>query len=334
MIRIEPNDERIVWAGAAEVEHGRAGSRGWRLPLSRLPLFPGEGLRSRAAMQAGIRLVFRTDATVIGVAVAALDDLLTDRIDLFVDGSTAGSAVLDADGHVAFRGLPPAMKSVEVWLPQYGELRITGLFLSPGARMVAAPATERRELIAYGSSITQCRSAASPSTTWPAMVAKSLDMELTCLGFGSECHLDPMIARWIRDHPADLVITCLGINVYGSGTFSQRSFLPTALGFLSTIRDGHPDAPLVVISPIVSPDRENLVGPTGMTLARLRSEVEMAAMLLADTDNAIHLISGPEIFGPEQADLLHDGLHPSAAGYAHLAAALLTKLETGGIAAR
>lgn len=40
-LRIGADDPRLLWAGAIEVEHNGGRSRGWRLPHSRIDLFPG-----------------------------------------------------------------------------------------------------------------------------------------------------------------------------------------------------------------------------------------------------------------------------------------------------
>jgi GDSL-like Lipase/Acylhydrolase family len=106
----------------------------------------------------------------------------------------------------------------------------------------------------YGSSITQCRTAASPSRTWPALLARELDLDLTCLGFGAQRHLDPLIAREIGGTSPDVITTCVGINIYGQGTVNARSFVPAILGFIATIRDTCPDVPMLVISPIAFPE--------------------------------------------------------------------------------
>lgn len=322
------DDQRVTWAGAIDVEHAAGWSRGWRLPFGEIDLFPGAGLRDQAAMSTGIRLEFSTDATAIEAAAVPSGEEVVNPVDLVVDGSLVASAYPTADGLVDFPTLPPGEKSVELWLPQYGDFRLTRLTVNAEARIRPSVGTGRRRLITYGSSITQCRTAASPTQTWPALAAAALGMDLTCLGFGSECHLDPMIARLIRDRPADVVVTCLGVNIHSAGTFTERSLPPAVLGFLSTIRDGHATIPIVVVSPIVCPSREAAPGPGGMTLSQVRSIVEDAVRRLAEHgDDRIHLVHGPEVFGPEQAHRLGDGVHPDAAGYVHLAGQVIPRLR-------
>ncbi|HVX43267.1 MAG TPA: hypothetical protein VHC49_05265, partial [Mycobacteriales bacterium] len=63
--RIDPDDEALVWEGAIEMEHTADWSRAWRLPFSRIGLFPTDALRTRATMAAGVRIAFGTDSTTV-----------------------------------------------------------------------------------------------------------------------------------------------------------------------------------------------------------------------------------------------------------------------------
>jgi len=319
MREIRTDDDLLAWAGAVDVEHTPHWSRAWRLPHDRIALFPGGALRARAAMSAGVRVVLGTDSRVLA-GYAAVQGVEA-PLDAVVDGVIVASAPVGPDGSFVL-GLPRGDKRVELWLPQFGTFRLMSVAVEDGARVWAASAGRPR-FVAYGSSLTQCRQATSPARTWPALVARALDLDLTCLGFAGEAHLDPMVARVVRDLPADVVVACLGINVYGSGTFSGRSLLPALLGFLSTIRDGHPGMPVLVVSPVASPRREDRRGRAGLTLAEVRGQVAAAVELLAaHGDPDVHLLDGRAVLGPQDAHLLGDGLHPGPEGYERMAAVI------------
>jgi lysophospholipase L1-like esterase len=325
--RIRPDHDALTWEGAIEVEHTPFGSRPWRLPYSQLGLFPTEALQMRAAMCAGVRIVFDTDSTTVAGRAAVPVDPDLSPIDLVIDRETFLTRV-DNAGWFRFARLPAVRKTVEVWLPQYGDFRLADLVVDDGSQVWRSTQPQRPRLLVYGSSITHCRDATSPTQTWPALVAAEFGADLTCLGLAGQCHLDPMVARVLRDRPADLIVTCLGINVYGNGSFNSRSLLPAVLGFLSTLRDGHPAVPIVVLSPIVSPSRENKPGGADLTLAALRTEVHRAVHILRNHgDTALHVIDGREILGPEHAHLLHDGIHPNAKGYHHMARKLTATVQ-------
>ena len=50
----------------------------------------------------------------------------------------------------------------------------------------------------------------------------------------------------------------LGINTHNLASLSNRTFATAALGFVLTVRDGHPTTPLVLISPIFGSWREEI----------------------------------------------------------------------------
>lgn len=316
-IAVRPDHEAFVWSGAIELHHTPSWSQAWRLPHRRIALFHDDNLRSRAGMPAGVRIRFTTDSPTIVLRCIPADDWAdVSPLDFVINGQLLGSAPPSPHGTFTLDGLPEEPNDVELWLPQYGTVRLAAIELVANATLLPPPRETVPRLVTYGSSITQCRQAASPTSTWPAIVARRLGLDLTCLGFGGQCHLDPFVARVIRDQPADVITACLGINVYGGGTLNERSFLPAILGFLATIRDGHDDAPILAMSPIYSPDRESAPGAGGMTLSRMREFVSLAVSLLRDDgDQRIHLLDGLDVFGPDEAGLLIDGLHPGAAGY-------------------
>ena len=162
--------------------------------------------------------------------------------------------------------------------------------------------------------------AESPSQTWPAIVARAHDLNLTCLGYGGQCHLDPMIAMMIRDLPADLITLKVGINICGQSTLTPRTFRPALIGFVRTLREGHPETPLAVISSIYAFKRETDHNAVGFNVAEMRAETEDAVTRLRNAgDSRIRYFDGLTLYGPEYGHLMPDNLHPNAQGYKELA---------------
>src|SRR5205085_2030551 len=85
------------------------------------------------------------------------------------------------------------------------------------------------------------------------------------LGLAGQCHLDQFTARTIRDLPADVLSLKTGINNVNGDTLRLRTYGPALHGFLDTVREGHPDTPFMVISPILCPAHEDAPGPTDST---------------------------------------------------------------------
>ncbi|WP_416974248.1 SGNH/GDSL hydrolase family protein [Streptomyces sp. 4F14] len=309
----------------------------------------------------GVRVAFRTGATGIELEVVptnrvyagapprppALYDLLVDG-ELTAQAAATGGHTLTVDmvagtteftggppGTVRFDGLPARPKNIEIWLPyaQKTELRT----LRTDAPVESAVPSTRRLWLHHGSSISHGTDAASPTAVWPAVAARSADVDLLNLGFGGSAMLDPFTARAIRDTPADLITLKIGINIVNADAMRMRAFGPAVHGFLDTIRDGHPDTPILVISPIHCPIHETTPGPgaldteaftqgrlkflaTGdpaeaargrLTLVTIREALERIVGERAVEDGTLTYLDGRELYGPDDTDLpLPDDLHP------------------------
>ena len=264
-------------------------------------------------MPAGVRLTFQSDTTSIAGTVEP--NPRRRRSTCASTATSSGPCRSPARARFVSTSLPRRTKVIELWLPQGGTFRLRGLTLSANAGLTAAE-DRRPRWIVYGSSITHCRGAASPTQTWPAVVARERGLHLTCLGYGSNCQLDTMVARMMRDLPADYLTMKVGINVYSVNGLSPRTFRPAIIGFVQIVRERHPDTPFAVVSSILSRPREDTPNAVGFTLRTMRDEVaEAVAALRAHGDRHVHYIDGLRIMGPEQADLIPGDAHPSAEGY-------------------
>ena len=273
--------------GAVELERTGDGILPHRLPAWARVQCPDVQLALAQAQPSGVRLAFRTTATVVELLT-----LPTKRrygkmaprpdgiYDLLVDGrlvqqaSAPGGKTLDIDmisgatgvrpGEpylLRFADLPPGEKTIEIWLPHDETTELVRL----GADAPVAPlgATGQRRWLHHGSSISQGSNATHPTGIWPAVAAGLAGVDLLNLGFGGNALLNPFTARTIRDLPADLISLKLGINVVNTDLMRVRAFGPAVHGFLDTIREGqHRSTPLLVISPTWCPIHETTPGPT------------------------------------------------------------------------
>ena len=199
-MQLKPDAPQLTWQGAVSLQKTEDWVMPWRTPHSAHILFP-EPLLERSAMPAGVRISFRSNTTQVSGNIVPQNE--SGMLDLCCDGELIDSVDLKQQDSFAFKGLSDSEKSIELWLPQFGKFQLRSLEIGDGATL--EPFTDTRpRWITYGSSITQCRTAASPTQTWPAIVARTHGLNLTCLGYGGQCHLDAMVARMIRDTPGGL----------------------------------------------------------------------------------------------------------------------------------
>lgn len=302
-----------MFQGAVSVETGDGWVRPHRLPHTLAPVL-NEDLMVRATMTAGVRLRLDTDSTTIALVTDGYED--KGSCDITIDNEiVASSPVVEGTKTVEFAPLKPGPKVLELWLPTHTAATLKHLLIDDGC--YAKPSEDTRlRWVTYGSSITHCNAAHSAARSWPAVVARSADLHLTCLGFGGQCHLDPLVATTIRDLKADLISLKVGINIYGNSSLSRRSFAPNLMGFVQIIREKHPTTPIAVLSPIVSPPRETTENSVSLTLVQMREMVaEAVDKLTALGDRHILYANGLTLFDAPDIANLPDNLHPNGDGY-------------------
>jgi hypothetical protein len=369
--------------GAVDLEPTGQGLLPHRLPAWARAQYPDPTLAMIESQPSGVRLVFRTRATTIEVdtfptrrGFAGLPFPEDGVYDLLVDGvltaqaTVAGGTTLTIDmttgavgrdegpaGTARFTGLPASEKEVEIWLPHREKTELVAL--RSDAPIAAAPASGRRVWLHHGSSISHGSNAATPTGIWPAHAAALAGVDLVNLGFSGNALLDPFVGRTMRDLEADLISVKIGINLVNADLMRLRAFTPAVHGFLDTIREGHPETPLLVVSPIYCPIHEDTPGPgafdpaavargeirfvaTGepgpgkLTLRVIRDELAAIVRQRAAGDPHLTYLDGLDLYGPaDHAELpLPDALHPDSATHRRIGDRFAKLALIPGLAAR
>jgi len=320
---VKADDSRLVWEGVVSLEKNNGSVTPWRIPHEDKDLFPTEAFHEQAAKPSGGRLVLKTDSESIklsGTPVGEGYDVAPPgcQVDLCIDNKIIQTQIFDDNNEVLFAGLPAGNNAVELWFSPSYPITVHGIELEDGCSLEKIE-DKRLKWITYGSSITHSVRAASPAMTWPAIVAREMDFNMVCLGYGGQCKVDPMIARMIRDMDVDFISLKLGINVHGAD-LSPRTFPAAVIGTIAIIREKHKDTPLVVCSPIYSPPREDTPSSVGNTLKDMRDSVKKAVESFQKRgDKNIYYVDGLKLCGPELIDYLPDELHPDAKGMEFMA---------------
>lgn len=311
---ISPDDSRLTWTGLVGMRKVQGGWELWRLNPGEVHLLQ-EGLVARACSPSGARLRFISDAKSVSIAFSENENPESSGFEIHCNGEMIVRQSMNGSPISATATNPVQGRSHwEIRMPS--ALTLLQSFALDGFSVLDPWPDNRPRWVTYGSSITHCRNTPFPSETWPSIVADTLGLNHTSLGFGGQCHLDPLVARVMRDRPADYLSMCVGINIYGSSSLGKRTFIPNLIAFIQLIREKHPTTPLMVMSPIISPPRETVENVCGWTLVSMRSAIKDAVdVLRANGDRAVFYQDGLEIFGEAEAHLLPDNLHPNTEGY-------------------
>ncbi|MFF1632522.1 SGNH/GDSL hydrolase family protein [Leifsonia sp. NPDC058248] len=347
--------------GAIRVERTvRGGLLARRLGAAQWSQIPDDFMLASVSQSAGIRLAFRTAATTLELDVLATKMIESETApmpdalyELVVDGalvqaqpSSAGNRfvftferpeayiVPGEPDTLRFDGLAAGPKDVELWLPYSDEVELLALRADAPVEP-PAPVTTLRWLH-HGSSISHGYVATRTTRTWPVSAARASGVELTSVAFSGNAMLDQLTARTMRDAPADVLSVKAGINIVNGDQMRLRVFRTAVHGFLDTIRDGHPDAPLLLISPVFCGPVEHSAGPTiqdpsrtdpwtisagtpeevaegKLSLSVIRAELQRIVGERSQTDPNLHYLDGLELYGAADNERLPmpDNLHPA-----------------------
>lgn len=281
-----PIDHAMI-RGAVAIEATERGLVPHRLPQWARRQIPDRFMVQTSAESAGVRLAIRTAADVIELDVQArriaadADAPMPPGVYEITEGAQRiasaaapigsrfvftferphGEIAPGPDATVRFAGLGTgAERDLELWLPYYDHVEL--LELRADAPVATAPERGMLRWVHHGSSISHGYRAETTTGTWPVVAALRAGVDLTNLAFSGSAMLDPFTARTIRDTAADLISVKIGINLVCGDVMRLRAFRPAVDGFLDTVRDGHPDTPIVLVSPIWCAPVEAAAGPT------------------------------------------------------------------------
>ena len=288
-----------------------------------------------AAMTSGVRLRLKTDSQNIRLNTLQTQAYLSEpeqwkrNFAVQINGETLVSAPAQGGAFVtpgqALEGNPEAVLSIEklpagekvvdIWFPQSTVQIIQSLQLDDGATWSTSTDT-RPKILFHGSSITHGMEADNGVGSWPAVAASIANVNLVNMGWAGSCLISSLAARTIAAQEVDALVLELGINIWDGGAMNARTLADSAHAMLTLIRDQKPQLPIVLVSPIASPSREETGENGGLTLLEIRQVLEgVVAAHQAQGDDKLKYISGLELFAVADSELLIDGLHPSAEGY-------------------
>lgn len=314
---VEPFLRGCAWPAGGGMSYPRCdpGPQGLRLPAD---------TRAAAALPVGVRLEFSGECEAIEI------EYRTETRELGYRGAGAGTAfalyrgVKRIDGAEAALGEGTLRLAAGagpepgiVYLPEGMRPTVLALRAHGGA---LAPAPQGPRWLCYGDSIAEGWCASEPAGAWPHIVARERGLDVVNLGYAGAARGEIASAEELAALPADLISISHATNCWTRTPHSAALFTSSLRDFLAIVRAGHPQVPIVAVSPILRVDAEEKRNRLGASLADLRAAFETVIReARAAGDTQLHLVSGLALVARER---FPDGIHPDDAGHAELARAL------------
>ncbi len=298
----------------------------WRLPKSRESEYRPP-VWSLGRCPTGGRIRFATDAGELAIRldygeVGHMNNMCRigqHAVDCYV-GKTYWSNAAPLEGEpqmekVLFTGVAADQRQVTLYLPLYHPVKVLAVGLADDASLAPpAPYALDRPLVFYGSSVTQGGCASRSGTSYQAFLCRRLDLDHVNLGFSGNGRGEPEVARTLRDIDA-----CGFVIDYAQNCPTVEELSDTYAPLLATIRERHPDAPILCVTPIGAAAEAWNQGHLDR-LEEMRQVVRDAVGARREQgDRCIDLIEGWAVLGPEQMDGIVDVSHPNDLGFWHMA---------------
>jgi lysophospholipase L1-like esterase len=306
--RVFPGNERVPYPRAKPEDFARLPVDTW--VQARIPV--------------GIRLEFEGDAEGVEIEYATRSGELGYRgdgagrtFDLWQGGRRGAQVPAEVgQGKVRFDLSESGAGRTIVYLPEGMKPRILGIDAVGG---LIEPAAPQPRVVVYGDSVAEGWVASGPAFAWAAEAGRDQGLDTVNMGYAGAARGEIVSAEHVAEVPADVIAITHGTNCWTRTPFSVGMFREGLSAFLDVVRQGHPQTPIVVVSPVVRPDAEAMPNRLGATLGDLRGAMEAVVRERMESDPNLGLVPGRDLI---DASMLPDGLHPNDKGHAAIAAAL------------
>ena len=165
--------------------------------------------------------------------------------------SDEAEAVL-GDGLIRLRlGAAAAERPATIYLPEGMQPLVRSLTAVKGE---IAPAPPLPPWLAYGDWTTQGWIASGPAQGWAAIAARKSGLNLVNLGYAGRGRGEIASAEQIAALDAEVITIAYGESCWTRVPHSTAMIEAGLDAFLDVVRQGHPETPIIVMSPVLRPD--------------------------------------------------------------------------------
>ena len=298
----------------------------------RLPKLQGipDGVEKLAYCTSGVTVAFKTDSSRIilkvKLAVPVHATWTTGRVgnsgfDLYTGGPgkwyTIGTGrVIDDLATLYSRPGHREMREYLINFPPYNGVKSVLIGLDEDAQIQPpSPYASSKRIVAYGGSVMQGAAASRPGRAFMNIIGRHFNLEVIILGFSGSSRFEPIMAQLTAEvENPGLVI------VEGERNAGWKRIRELEPGFVSAIRKKHPGVPIVVMqgNPWWEPD-----------VNRAKNMAEQKAFIakMQPLDPDLYWWDCTDFIGPDHAEALVDGKHPSDLGFQRMVDHMIPLME-------
>ncbi len=216
-------------------------------------------------------------------------------------------------------GIPEGENEFTLYLPLYNGTTSLEIGVPAGAT-IAAALDRGKPVVVWGTSITQGGCASRPGMAYPAIMCRWLDMPHINLGFSGNGQMQPEVTQFIAElDAAAFVIDCLP-------NMSPDLVTERTAPVVRTLREAHPDTPIVLVENIEYQASAALAAPRRGYQSKNAAFKAVYDQLIADGVTGLTYVEGEPLFGND-GEATVDGTHATDLGFLRMAEGLTPVLK-------
>lgn len=237
-------------------------------------------------------------------------DIATSGLSLYIkkDGkwTFAGDNTPRANDNETFelvKNMAPGNKECLLYLPMFSIVDSINIGVTPGSYVRPIPNPFKHRIVFHGSSFTHGASVSQPAMTYVLQFERATGLHTPVLGVGGNAQLQQSWARVLADTPADAIVLDVFSNPNAQEVEERFD------SFLATIREKHPDIPIIFMQTIYRETRH-------FDTYRDRREQERIDVAKRKVKEAMKRDKNVYYIEPDAGiGTTCDGTHPSDLGY-------------------
>ena len=271
---------------------------------------------------AGLAVLFRTDATDIGVSIEMGERSSSSYrsyrgVDLYIrkDGRWTWAGMNDFDANHndpslirnIVNNMDGSMKECILYLPLRAEVYSCKIHVPQGATIEAMDSPFRHKIVFHGSSFTHGVSCGRSGMSYPVQFMRRTGMQIIPLGFSGHCKMQPYFADVLEDVEADAYVFDPFSNP-DANTIRKR-----LLPFIDRLVAAHPGKPIIVQQTIYW-ERENFNTKAHAEFTERRAVADSLMKIACKNHKDVYFIV-PDAALHNGESSTADGVHPNDNGY-------------------
>ncbi len=218
---------------------------------------------------------------------------------------------------------PPQWRDCLLNLPLYGGIRSIRIGVEEEAQIAPpTPWASHKRIVIYGGSTVQGACVSRPGRAYMNIIARHFNLDMVNLGFSGSSRFEPVLAKYTAAVKNPCVVFVEGDR--NAGIDRVRDLEPA---FIQTIRDAHPEVPIVVLHGNKVWDNDTLTLSEAKRL-EIMEEQQKFVHKMQEHDKHLFWWNCQDFLGEDHTEATVDGLHPNDLGAYRIAENMIERLKT------